>query len=164
MQEQPARRPKRGTDIDPLPARGDMVAEVEPGAISQMPTDADLLIVIERRDFIRGCLTCWLGNLCAEFATMPVADVETSLEAGALRQAAAALVGVDAPEHAEAWLMRQVGWLRAKSPNLPIIMIVEADEQGRGGMANVEVMAAILTPAGMCWRRCVDGGGVTFQP
>ena len=128
MQEQPARRPKRGTDIDPLPARGDMVAEVEPGAISQMPTDADLLIVIERRDFIRGCLTCWLGNLCAEFATMPVADVETSLEAGALRQAAAALVGVDAPEHAEAWLMRQVGWLRAKSPNLPIIMIVEADE------------------------------------
>jgi DNA-binding NarL/FixJ family response regulator len=95
---------------------------------SQMLTAADLLIVIERRDFVRGCLTCWLGNLCAEFATLPVADVETSLEAGALGRAAAALVGMDAGEHAAAWSIRQVGWLRAKSPNLPIIVIVETDD------------------------------------
>jgi DNA-binding NarL/FixJ family response regulator len=135
MQEQRTRRTKRGNDIDSLPAHGEAVAEVEapsmgfePGSTSRMPTDTGLLIVIERRDFIRGCLTCWLDNLCAEFATLPVADAETSLDAGTVERAAAALVGVDAPELAETWLIRQVAWLRAKSPNIPIIMMVEADE------------------------------------
>ena len=95
---------------------------------SQMPLAAGLLIVVERRDFVRGCLTCWLGDLCAEFATLSVTDAETSLDPAALGRAAAVLVGMDAPEHAEAWLMRQVGWLRAKSPDMPIIMIVDAEE------------------------------------
>jgi DNA-binding NarL/FixJ family response regulator len=136
MQEQRARRrTKGGNDANRLSADGEAVAEVhaprigfEPGSISQIPTDADVLIVIERRDFIRGCLVCWLDNLCDEFATLPVADAETSLDAGALGRATAVLVGVDAPEYAEAWLIRQVGWLRAKSPSIPIIMMVEADE------------------------------------
>ena len=149
MQEERARRTKGINDINPLAAHRETVqgAEVasigfEPGPISPMPAEADLLIIIERRDFIRGCLTCWLSDLCAEFATLPVADAETSLDAGALGRAAAVLVGMDAPEHAEAWLMRQVGWLRAKSPNTPIIMIVEADEasaaEALAGQLNVQ--------------------------
>jgi DNA-binding NarL/FixJ family response regulator len=115
VQEERARQIKGVDDIDPF-------------AGHRGTTEAGLLIVIERRDFIRGCLTSWLRDVCAEFAALPVADAETYLNAAALGRAAAVLVAMDAPERAEAWLMRQVGWLRSRSPNMPVIMIADDDE------------------------------------
>ena len=93
-----------------------------------MAPQPNLLIVLERRDFVRGCLACWLDSACGEFETLAVAEVETCLDNDTLAQAAAVVIGVDAPEQADKWSGRQIAWLRAKCPDLPVIMIVELDE------------------------------------
>jgi DNA-binding NarL/FixJ family response regulator len=93
-----------------------------------LASQPNLLIVIERRDFVRGCLTCWLDSSCGEFEILAVAAAEASLDDDALAQAVAVVIGIDSPEQTDGWLGRQIGWLRAKCPSLPIIMIVEVDE------------------------------------
>jgi DNA-binding NarL/FixJ family response regulator len=87
---------------------------------------ASLLIVVDQRDFVRGCLSCWLSG--SNFVSLAVADVETGIGTDVFVQAAAALISVGALEQYRAWLGRQIGWLRIRSPTLPILLIVEADD------------------------------------
>ena len=110
------------TEMEPPADRG------VPSPITRLAPQPNLLIVVERRDFVRGCVTCWLDNACGEFETLAVAAVETSLDDETLAQAAAVVIGIDASEQADNWLGRQIAWLRAKCPDLPVIMIVELDE------------------------------------
>ena len=88
---------------------------------------AGLLIVAERRDFIRGCLGCWLGSACGEFTILAVPDVEASLTEDHLSKAAVALLGV-ATSDDEGWLITELKFLREKSASLPIVMLLETDE------------------------------------
>jgi DNA-binding NarL/FixJ family response regulator len=114
--------------IDTTTEMGPPTGSDLPTPITRLAPQPNLLIVVERRDFVRGCLTCWLDSSCGEFETLAVAAVETSLDDESLAQAAAVVIGVDTPELADKWLGRQIAWLRAKCPNLPVIMIVELDE------------------------------------
>jgi hypothetical protein len=126
-----AKRARRTPLVKPIDATmemGPQTGSALPTPITRLAPQPNLLIVVERRDFVRGCLTCWLDSSCGEFETLAVAAVETSLDDGNLARAAAVVVGVDTPEQADEWLGRQIAWLRAKCPNLPIIMIVELDE------------------------------------
>jgi DNA-binding NarL/FixJ family response regulator len=84
------------------------------------------LIVVERRDFIRGCLTCWLAKYCGEIGAVPVADVESGLPPDTLSGATGAIIGMEPSEQPE-WLYRQIAWLRARHASLPIVLIVEAE-------------------------------------
>jgi DNA-binding NarL/FixJ family response regulator len=86
------------------------------------------LVVVERRDFLRGCLNHWLNQFCDEFQPVTVADVETAAVDDAARQAAAVLIGVGRAEWADQWVSRQVKWLRENCPQVPIALLVEAPD------------------------------------
>jgi DNA-binding NarL/FixJ family response regulator len=86
------------------------------------------LIVAERRDFFRGCLTHWLGQFSDEFQTLAVPDVETAQDDAHLKEAAAILIGAGRAERADGWLARQVEWLRARCPEVPIALLMEAPD------------------------------------
>jgi DNA-binding NarL/FixJ family response regulator len=134
MQDRPAEPARVKNNINHLAIPASMTAEVQSTTeavkkpVNGSEPQPNLLIVAERRDFVRGCLTCWLGSSCGEFETLAVAGVETSLADDALAQAAAVLFGLGASEQIDAWLDREIKWLRAKRPDVPIIIIMEADE------------------------------------
>jgi DNA-binding NarL/FixJ family response regulator len=86
-----------------------------------------VLILVERREFIRGCLTCWLDKHCGEIAAMPVADVESVLRPDLLSRSVAAVIGME-PSEQHDWLYSQIAWLRARHTRLPIILVVESDQ------------------------------------
>lgn len=90
---------------------------------------SDLLIIVDERDFVRGCLTCWLDKYCSEFTTLPVADVMQFRDGAVPRRTAAALVGVGPAEEPNEWLRRQVEWFRTTHPELPILMIIGAEDE-----------------------------------
>jgi DNA-binding NarL/FixJ family response regulator len=85
------------------------------------------LIVVERREFIRGCLACWLAKYCADLAAVPVADVETASLSDVLPDSVAAIIGME-PSERHDWVHRQISSLRGRHPRLPIILIVEAEQ------------------------------------
>ena len=88
------------------------------------------LIVAERRAFFRGCLTHWLGQFSDEFQTLAVPDVETTQDEALLKDAAAILIGAGRAERADGWLSRQVEWLAARCPGVPIAVLMEAPDPG----------------------------------
>lgn len=98
-----------------------------PGATAGEALRSGMLIVIERRDLIRGCLACWLGRSCSEFTILAVSDVEGALQACTLEDVAAALIGVDAAEDGSDWLARQLTYLHTECADVPIILIVEPE-------------------------------------
>ena len=136
---------------------------VEP-SIERLPAQAGLLVVAERRDFLRGCLSFWLGSACGDLTTLAVPDLETS--ADLLPRARVALIGGALED--DGWLIRQLRFLRERSANLPIVMLVEAmDRSSIGALveqfgiqgvipnsSNVNVAAAAL--------RLVMAGGRYF--
>ena len=113
----------------------DMQSTERVHAVAQAPTlSARLaprptrLIVAERRDFFRGCLSHWLGQFSDEFQTLAVPDVETAENEGPVLEAAAILIGAGRAERADGWLSRQVEWLRARCPEVPIALLMEAPD------------------------------------
>jgi DNA-binding NarL/FixJ family response regulator len=86
------------------------------------------LIVAERRDFFRGCLSHWLGQFSDEFQTLALPDLETTQDDAPLKAAAAILIGAGRAERADGWLSRQVEWLRARCPEVPIALLMEAPD------------------------------------
>jgi DNA-binding NarL/FixJ family response regulator len=85
------------------------------------------LIVVERQEFARGCLSCWITNYCGGIAVVPVGDVEAELPADAFGRCIAAIIGVEPSEQYQ-WLHRQIAWLRARQPRFPIILITGSDQ------------------------------------
>ena len=85
-----------------------------------------MLVVIEQRDFIQGCLRYWLDAFCQEFEVVVVSDIELAPHADMLRRAVAVLIGTSGPLNADAWLERQIACLRAKRDDLPAVVIAEA--------------------------------------
>jgi DNA-binding NarL/FixJ family response regulator len=85
-----------------------------------------VLLVVERRDFLRGCLTTWVGQSCDELQPVAVADVETGLGDDPHEPTAAALIGVSRTGWNDHWLSRQVEWLRERCPKVPIALLVDA--------------------------------------
>ncbi len=97
--------------------------------ISAGPTPRPMaLIIAERRDFFRGCLSHWLGQFSDEFQALAVPDVETAQDEAPLKEAAAILIGAGRAERADGWLSRQVEWLRARYPEVPIALLMETPD------------------------------------
>jgi DNA-binding NarL/FixJ family response regulator len=149
MQDSQVGRARARDDDRPLPRPAGAVADIRRPAISaaQRPIialspPARLLILVERRNFVRCCIACWFDNSCAELATLAVTDVETSLDDAALAQATAVLIGAGAPGWTDGWLCRQIEWLRERRMKLPIVMIV--DVAGADERMAVETLAARL--------------------
>ena len=123
-------RPERAADRHgAAKSRSSMKTAIRPGR----------LIVIERRAFVRGCLSCWLGAHFQDLETLAVADAEMSLDPDTLVRTAAVIIGVGIPDREDRWLHRQVAWLRARQPALPIMVIVEGDEVGAAAELGVQL-------------------------
>jgi DNA-binding NarL/FixJ family response regulator len=97
-------------------------------ASSSLMSHTGVLIVVERRDFLRGCLSIWLGQSCNEFQPLAVTEVTAGPADDRLRQAAAVLIGVSRAGWSDHWLSRQVEWLREKAPQVPIALLVDAPD------------------------------------
>jgi two-component system, NarL family, nitrate/nitrite response regulator NarL len=91
-------------------------------------TQPGLLIIAEQREFLRECLTCWLGKCFQELETTAVSNVEVSLQPDTLVRAATVIIGAKTLEQSDNWLYQQIAWLRARRPGLPIVLIIDADE------------------------------------
>jgi DNA-binding NarL/FixJ family response regulator len=88
---------------------------------------ANALIVVERREFTRGCLACWIASYCSGIDVAPVGDAESDLSSDAFSRYIAAIIGM-APPDQYGWLYRQIASLRVRQPRLPIILIAEAEQ------------------------------------
>ena len=83
------------------------------------------------RDFVRGCVACWLGNSCVEFDIVAVPAVDASRQTQVLERATAALIGVNFAQNGCDWVIHQVASLRTERPGLPIILMLEPDDTSR---------------------------------
>jgi DNA-binding NarL/FixJ family response regulator len=90
-----------------------------------MTAQPTLLIVIDRRELVLGCLSSWLRTFRREFEVMSVVDAENSLTASEIARAGAVIVGSSVPMLSDAWLERQVRWLRDSRADMPIVAIAE---------------------------------------
>ena len=86
------------------------------------------LIIVERRMLVRQFLDRWLMELHQTTAVMSVADAEVSLSPEELSVAKMIIIGLGATTLSNSWLERQIDWIRASRSDLPIIVILDADE------------------------------------
>jgi DNA-binding NarL/FixJ family response regulator len=91
-------------------------------------THPGLLIVTEQREFLRECLTSWLGKHYQELETTAVSNVEVYLQPDTLVRAVAAVIGAKTLEQSDKWLYLQIAWLRGQRPGLPIVLTIPEDE------------------------------------
>jgi DNA-binding NarL/FixJ family response regulator len=114
------------------PDPSEPIAGWDVGASSPVSAESEqspgILMVVERREFVRGCLTCWLAKYCSEIVPFATADLEAAGPSDMFRHCIAAIIGTEASNQRN-WLFRQVAWLRANNEKLPIILIADTDEE-----------------------------------
>lgn len=127
-----------------------------------------LLIIVDRRELLRGCMVSWISTFGQEFDLANVADASASLPAATLARASVVIVCANTSNLADGWLENQVAWLRANRADVPIVAIVDPEEMGPLGRSigqlrlhgyiptscSMEVAAAAL--------RLVAAGGIYF--
>ena len=91
----------------------------------------NLLIVVEPRELVRGCLSSWLDSLGEGIEVIGVADARHSLRAEQVGRASAVILSGGLQSLGEAWLEQQVEWLREQRSNLPIAAILEPCDGAR---------------------------------
>lgn len=126
------------------------------------------IVVVDSRDFIRGCIAGWLREFHREFDVSDTACVVGGISPDVVRHAAAAIICTDVVRNREDWLERQAASLRHQNANLPIVIVAEdtdadaveafitsMDLQGYiPTSSNMDVVAAVL--------RLVLAGGTNF--
>ena len=99
-----------------------------PHLVDDVATNSSLVIVVDHRDFVRGCLNAWLGGGGQDFEARSMATVSMSLQTDMLARADAVIFSVDAPR-CEQWLQDQFAWLLANRADVPVVIIAEADDR-----------------------------------
>ncbi len=97
------------------------------GALVQAPVPAKLIVIVGQQEFIRGCLNSWIKKFCEEFELSSVADVTEPMSTATLDRATVAVFYASGLILADSWLERQIKWLRANRPNLPMVAIIDPD-------------------------------------
>lgn len=98
-----------------------------PNSLGRVAAGPTLLIIVDQREFVRGCLNAWLGTFGQEFEVRSTADVSTSLQTEVLARASVVIFSVGSAR-CEEWLQGQFAWLLANRADVPIVMIAEADQ------------------------------------
>ena len=98
-----------------------------PNVVDDVEAKSTFVIVVDRRDFVRGCLNAWLGG-GREFEARSMATVSMALQTDMLARADAVVFSVGAPRY-EPWLRDQFAWLCANRADVPIVIIADADER-----------------------------------
>ncbi len=91
------------------------------------------LIIVERRALVSEFLKNWIIGLHQVLNVTSVADADGSVSPEALAQATMVIIGVGALVLSSAWFDRQVSWIRANRADIPIVAILDADEDAELG-------------------------------
>ena len=102
--------------------------DMKPFTTSRNSTVKRLFIIVDRQEFIRGCLNSWITMFCPEFELANGTDVITALSTEMLARASVVIFSANGATLADGWLNNQVAWLKANCPNLPVVAIVGPDE------------------------------------
>lgn len=87
-----------------------------------------MLIVVDRRAVFRNGLRLWLDALGAEFESIGFSDIEAALDGDLLARGNIVIFSTGSPDPlAEAWLHTQVRRLFNIRPDVPIVLIGEAE-------------------------------------
>jgi DNA-binding NarL/FixJ family response regulator len=99
-----------------------------PTAVEEGALGPRLLIVVHPRQLLLGCLSFWLRALGPDFDVVGVADVEALTPVEKLARACAVVIGASGSIRSNVWLRKQADILRAKRPDVPVVVIGEEDE------------------------------------
>ena len=87
------------------------------------------LIIIERRALMREFLNNWIIGIHQNFNVISVANAESSISPDELAEATMLIIGHGALALSCSWFDRQVDWIRAIRADIPIVAILDADEE-----------------------------------
>ncbi len=102
----------------------------EERSISNSPiinNTSSIVVVVCNQEFIRGCLETWIKKFYREFDACGVSDITMPIAATTLNHAIIVLFHASGAVLVDSWLDKQVAWLRANQPNIPIVAIIEPD-------------------------------------
>lgn len=120
----------RSMDIQTSRGFGDRLSanEIRLDPVAHTPADTKLLIIVDRQEFVRGCLSHWIKSSCREFNVSSVADVVEAASEAALTQAHVVVFRANDAILSQTWLDSQVSWLRANRRDVSIVAIVEPSD------------------------------------
>jgi hypothetical protein len=90
--------------------------------------DASIVLVVDRHEFTRNCLVCWLQSSCREFDLRSAASADSGFEIKLHERPSAAILGDDISEHRIEWIEQQSALLRAWFPDLPIAIVIRTEK------------------------------------
>ncbi len=130
---------------------------------SVLQSNRPRVIVADPRSFMRGCLACWLKEFGRDFQTVVTTDAVEAVENEPL-PGAVILSAFSCPE-GRAWLEKQVARVRDAVPELPIVVILGADDLVAGqetavtlGLQGFIPMSSSLEVAAAALRLVIAGG------
>ena len=92
---------------------------------SAIETKAKLLIVIDRRSFVRGYMRLWLDTCGQEFRIIDVAEMSDELSNDLMEQASAVILNAVSSIPCTAWLEVQVLQILSRRPDMPVVLIAD---------------------------------------
>lgn len=87
-----------------------------------------LAIVLHPRHLILGFVSFWLRALDETLDVVSAPDAETFITADMLAHASALILGASTTIELDTWLRRQLAFLRATRPEVPIVVISDGDD------------------------------------
>lgn len=93
--------------------------------------NGEVIVVLERHSFTRGCLCSWIQEFCQDFRLSSFAEVSSPQLPLVLQAASLAIISALAGSRDGDELFRQVCGIRTLQPNLPIIAIIDESPASR---------------------------------
>jgi DNA-binding NarL/FixJ family response regulator len=86
-----------------------------------------IIQIVERSEFIRGCLSFWLRESCPEYEIMAIPDIKRSVDERYASRIAAVVVGTDTFQATRRWDVHEVSSFRQRLSKVPVVAIVTAE-------------------------------------
>lgn len=124
--------------------------------------------IVDQRDFMGGCLSVWLDEAPGEFLTIMVSDITRAFEIEQPLDAAIAILSVPCLASGRVWLEKQMALIRERSADLPVVIIMDEDEDAYHPslLASLGVQGYIPTSSSLevalAALRLVIAGGLYF--
>ena len=126
------------------------------------------ILLVERWEFIRGCLALWLRDACPEFETITAPNFERSFEAVSVNRIAAVVVRGESLQRMAEWFEGELARLHLRRLDVPVVALVAGDmisktEEwvSRFGLKGY-ILNSSSTEVGSAALRLVIAGGTYF--
>jgi DNA-binding NarL/FixJ family response regulator len=125
------------------------------------------VFIVDQRNLLGGCISSWLDAAHEELLTIVVPDIARALENEDSLDAALAILSVSSMATGHSWLEKQMALIRERSADLPVVIIMDDDEEAHrpdllvslgvqgyiptSSRPNVVLLALWLVIAGGCY-------------